>query len=340
MISKNCETGRSMVEMLGVLAVIGVLSIAGIMGYSYAMDKYHANETINDVNLRAMDLISQLSHGITPTLASWDETGTAGYPISLDSDEAPTNYYIKVEKVPFRVCDIISDTMPESVEILIDNENEKCATGENVMDFLYTVSEDDFCPTGTSTKGLGGYVNVSGAKGNRCYCKNTGTKWDDTTSTCVTQDGSCSSFSDCNKGEYCQFDTTKVTLGNPPSAGTCYSISECANPKTYNEFWMADGAAISMYAKNCKPDWWTAQDICSAQGMSMISLSDIGCENYKNAECPSKILTAIQEIYPNRVFWTYDPHDLMPNMAWRINGSSVSFFSCTDNSVYSVLCHQ
>ena len=35
---KAQETGRSMVEMLGVLAVIGVLSIAGIAGYRYAMD--------------------------------------------------------------------------------------------------------------------------------------------------------------------------------------------------------------------------------------------------------------------------------------------------------------
>ncbi|MGN1062818.1 MAG: hypothetical protein ACI4QM_00635, partial [Alphaproteobacteria bacterium] len=34
------ESGRTMTEMLGVLAVIGVLSIGGVAGYSYAMDKY------------------------------------------------------------------------------------------------------------------------------------------------------------------------------------------------------------------------------------------------------------------------------------------------------------
>ena len=33
------ESGRSMVEIIGVLAVIGVLSIGGVMGYSYGMDK-------------------------------------------------------------------------------------------------------------------------------------------------------------------------------------------------------------------------------------------------------------------------------------------------------------
>ena len=41
------EKGRSMVEMLGVLAIIGVLSVAGIAGYTMAMNKYKANEILN-----------------------------------------------------------------------------------------------------------------------------------------------------------------------------------------------------------------------------------------------------------------------------------------------------
>ena len=43
----NNENGRSMVEMLGVLAIIGVLSVAGIAGYSMAMKKYKSNEIVN-----------------------------------------------------------------------------------------------------------------------------------------------------------------------------------------------------------------------------------------------------------------------------------------------------
>lgn len=45
------ETGRSMVEMLGVLAVIGVLSIGGIYGYRMAMTKIEVNNFINDIKL-------------------------------------------------------------------------------------------------------------------------------------------------------------------------------------------------------------------------------------------------------------------------------------------------
>lgn len=41
------EKGRSMIEMLGVLAIIGVLSVGGIAGYSKAMAKFKANKTID-----------------------------------------------------------------------------------------------------------------------------------------------------------------------------------------------------------------------------------------------------------------------------------------------------
>ncbi len=54
-LNDGAEKGRSMVEMLGVLAVIGVLSIGGIAGYRYAMNKYRANEIISELNLVAMN---------------------------------------------------------------------------------------------------------------------------------------------------------------------------------------------------------------------------------------------------------------------------------------------
>jgi type II secretory pathway pseudopilin PulG len=44
------QSGRSMVEMLGVLAIIGVLSVGAISGYSKAMDKYLINQTIDQIS--------------------------------------------------------------------------------------------------------------------------------------------------------------------------------------------------------------------------------------------------------------------------------------------------
>ncbi len=42
---KNDQAGRSMIEMLGVLAIVGVLSVGGIAGYSKAMAKFKVGKT-------------------------------------------------------------------------------------------------------------------------------------------------------------------------------------------------------------------------------------------------------------------------------------------------------
>jgi len=52
-INKN-ESGRSMVEMLGVLAIIGVLSVGGIAGYKMAMNKYSVNTLKNLIQMFAL----------------------------------------------------------------------------------------------------------------------------------------------------------------------------------------------------------------------------------------------------------------------------------------------
>ena len=71
------ESGRSMVEMLGVLAIIGILSIGGIVGYSYGMDKHKANQTINDIMLmgvHTMKINVQAKQNIVParvTIVRW-----------------------------------------------------------------------------------------------------------------------------------------------------------------------------------------------------------------------------------------------------------------------------
>ena len=51
-----CSVGRSMIEMLGVLAIVGVLSVGGIAGYSKAMEKFKVN--------RAIEEYSYLIHGL------------------------------------------------------------------------------------------------------------------------------------------------------------------------------------------------------------------------------------------------------------------------------------
>ena len=63
---KNNQIGRSMVEMLGVLAIIGVLSVGGIAGYSKAMEKYNIN--------KLRDQFFQILHNLTTAAAAGHET--------------------------------------------------------------------------------------------------------------------------------------------------------------------------------------------------------------------------------------------------------------------------
>ena len=51
---KKSQSGRSMVEMLGVLAIIGVLSVGGIAGYSLSMRRHRANGVVDLLNKYAL----------------------------------------------------------------------------------------------------------------------------------------------------------------------------------------------------------------------------------------------------------------------------------------------
>ncbi len=150
------ESGRSMVEMLGTLAIMGVLSIGGIMGYSYAVDKYHANQIMNDVNLRGIDLIAQASRGGDFSLAEWPTKTSADYDIGLEIDEATntTEGGIYVNDVEKRICEIIADDLlPENIKLVIDGEEYLSGTcgATNKMVFYYDAigealgEKDDGC---------------------------------------------------------------------------------------------------------------------------------------------------------------------------------------------------
>ncbi len=78
------ETGRSMVEMLGVLAIIGVLSVGGIAGYSQAMSKFKVT--------KAMDQVQNIITNIRTLYASQrvysSLKGKSAYDIGILTDES------------------------------------------------------------------------------------------------------------------------------------------------------------------------------------------------------------------------------------------------------------
>lgn len=194
--NKMLQSGRSMVEMLGTLAVMGVLSIGGIMGYSYAVDKYHANQIMNDVNLRGIDLIAQASRGGNFSLAEWPTKTSGDLDIGLEVDEATntTEGEIYVKDVEKRICEIIADDLlPEEVELIIDGEAYVSgACGEtNKMVFYYDAvgealgGENQNCvETENGCVSCPAGATISADK-TTCACPN-GLEWDKDENECTT----------------------------------------------------------------------------------------------------------------------------------------------------------
>lgn len=71
------ESGRSMVEMLGVLAIVGVLSIGGITGYSKAMAKYKINKTLDQISMLITNI--RTTYGNQASYAGLDNTTAIAY---------------------------------------------------------------------------------------------------------------------------------------------------------------------------------------------------------------------------------------------------------------------
>ena len=73
----DASTGRSMVEMLGVLAIIGVLSVGAIAGYSKAMMKYKMNQAVDGYNHLIATVIEKIAQDNSTFEA--DSEGTLWY---------------------------------------------------------------------------------------------------------------------------------------------------------------------------------------------------------------------------------------------------------------------
>ena len=150
----DSESGRSMVEMLGVLAIMGVLAIGGIAGYRYAMDKYNANEILNEVRKRAVTASQQRILGHAIDLSEWSNT-IQGHPVTtVDNYNGDTSFFaLTVSGIEQSVCDkVIAEKIPFAVEEkvgeVVVGEDTTCAEGNNDITFAFKNTLDGEGATG------------------------------------------------------------------------------------------------------------------------------------------------------------------------------------------------
>lgn len=144
MTARKNESGRSLVEMLGVLAIMGILTIGGVAGYYFAMTRYRANEIIEGVKQRAMIVSSQEKQapGMPQNLSEFEEKildyKTTAWSGGLNGEE--NLFTIDVDDVPQAVCqDILIRNWDWPSGIFIyDEKMTDCPEGNVPMAFVFS----------------------------------------------------------------------------------------------------------------------------------------------------------------------------------------------------------
>lgn len=95
------QSGRSMVEMLGVLAIIGVLSVGGIAGYRQAMLQKNLNDIAQGVSLALIEAKRDIEQRGYKYYSF--ETDIGNYRISAHTGDYSSNFHDAVSEVLIEV---------------------------------------------------------------------------------------------------------------------------------------------------------------------------------------------------------------------------------------------
>lgn len=290
---QNYEFGRSMVEMLGTLAIVGVLSIGGITGYNYAINKYRANETINEINMRLMTLQTQSERDMDLNLNEFADKTSLGYTIGDNYGwaEDDTRVYVGVSGIPKQACEIIYDEMisrVERIDITADRTadiNTLCGDNNEMKFYVGSgvevacdpaCADDEYCMSGIKCVKKWKDEHIKCTPGDNTPCgecmtchgfgmctpKNNGKACDGGNGICLSGvctplENSCSEHSDCPDGYYCS-----------PKPGLCDSEKEgykCAPLDfSYYPVKLSDGTTELWYKSNQYMYWQNAMAACEA----------------------------------------------------------------------------
>ena len=290
------ESGKSMVEMLGVLALMGLLAVLGAKGYSMAMERATANRIVEEINRRSIVYSQQLLMTTSNTALNHSELATeieGGYPVS--GNRFGDDYFqIVVQKLPQNICTRIGKLgYARAIQVLANGtaltsaDQSACQATGNVLTFTFTkdMTPCDECLNNTKScetdsqcasnqtcqNGMCLCSPYYACNGTCCpagqFCVN---------GQCSANDG-CQSTDDCDQG-LCISGKCQCRSYRDNCTYFCEMSNEsygiCSTGAYYEEgaFSMA-GTVWSTKTMN----WWTASDFCAWLGKEMVSLSDLGC---------------------------------------------------------------
>ena len=277
-VQNQAQEGRSMIEMLGVLAIIGVLSIGGIAGYRMAMNRYQANQIANEINLMRTDAKMKVARGVELLLGEpYDgEDGhlnfNANYGVKVESKDifdeetstTETGYSFTLFGIPAGVCKPLAtllDGMDDTAVLEINGgdytttEN-PCSETENEIEVAFSTKdlgvsggEKEICDEATCE----GYCSADGAckdcpadapwneATKQCKCKTSSKHWNKEIEACAA----------CADNSHCTSSSKPACIEGVCSA--CTEESQCDT--TQNKHCSSSGSCVTCGSSASAAAW-------------------------------------------------------------------------------------
>ena len=245
--NSKSQKGRSMVEMLGVLAIIGVLSVGGVYGYGVAMKKHKANQLLHEASMLATTISAQAmtNDGKLPeTITNFGSASNGTFETTVGESADKTQFILTISGLDDGVCEQLQNLQGGMMRETICSGT--TATLSYYKNLATSKEEGEKSPTGGSKVDLdeNGCYEVS-YKGGLCCDIDKTVKvcpGDEEPDTSCTQNPpstcSCDTADSVGKdGEnwYCYYDEYWQCWGyqcsDGPLAGQCVSKCSCYIPE-------------------------------------------------------------------------------------------------------------
>ena len=322
---KTNESGRSMVEMLGVLAIIGVLSVGGIVGYTTAMNKHRANQILNGASVRAIVVSTQIQRGsAAPTLGEFTDAdnavgGATFTGLATWNKDTDKRFSLTLTGVSTEICTQMKAMKGENgiIKAIADDcttitYNNDMSTGDSTSDTI------DSIDTGTCTNGN---VWLSYAEeGHEC----------DTT---TPQNMGCTKNSDCDSGEYCKITGTWQNACSVITGATCETL-DAGTEITYTH-----SSKTTKLLQGDTMSWWAAENWCKAHHKSLVKASTLGCTctaSVPRGSCPGQVYSDMDSAGLGNYYWTADSYGSCFARYVRVNREDFNYGSRTYDSPYAL----
>ena len=283
---ETVSSGRTLLEMLGVLAIVGVLSIAGLVGFTYAMNKHRANETIYDVMLRGTNVpMTDENYASKPSghEFTFPDLAAGTYYAMTTKKDSGSSYYVEATGVTYRVCEMILKMNPTDIDrVMVGDtayagDTSICGNADGLaMKFCF--GEDGSICSGTGHDGSGsGSGSGSGTNPDACDGIDCGLHGTCNNGVCDCTNGyegvhcemppACTTDEDCTNGEVCtDYECVCPTLDTPTECQEITSVENMCDEITNLPDGTAcpEGNGVCLEGSCCNPD--DSQACCEASG--------------------------------------------------------------------------